>query len=73
MSAPRQRCLSYLLQLPAGTLENDPTNNVAEQLFEEVKKRYHKMNAAYRNESRCLLMFFAIVRSLRFKRIPMSP
>ena len=47
------------------------TNNVSERLFEEVKKRYHKMNAAFRTENSCLLMFFAVVRSLHFRRIPM--
>jgi putative transposase len=47
------------------------TNNVSERLFEEVKKRYHKMNAAFRTEDSCLLMFFAIIRSLNFRRIPM--
>ena len=47
------------------------TNNVSERLFEEVKKRYHKMNAAFRTEDSCLLMFFAVIRSLNFRRIPM--
>ena len=32
------------------------TSNVVERLFEEVKKRSHKMNAAFRNEDSCLLM-----------------
>lgn len=46
------------------------TTNVIERLFEEVKKRSHKMNAAFRNEASCLLMFYAVIRSLRFNRIP---
>jgi len=63
-------CLTFY-SFPPAHWKTIRTNNVAERLFEEVKKRYHKMNAAYRNENSCLLMFFAIVRSLRFKRIPM--
>jgi putative transposase len=63
-------CLTFY-SFPSAHWKTIRTNNVAERLFEEVKKRYHKMNAAYRNENSCLLMFFAIVRSLRFKRIPM--
>lgn len=63
-------CLTFY-SFPSAHWKTIRTNNVAERLFEEVKKRYHKMNAAYRNENSCLLMFFAIVRSLQFKRIPM--
>jgi len=47
------------------------TTNVVERLFGEVKKRSHKMAAAFRNESSCLLMFYAVVRSLHFNKIPM--
>jgi putative transposase len=46
------------------------TNNVIERLFNEVKKRSHKMAAAFRNEDSCLLLFYAVVRSLTFKRLP---
>lgn len=46
------------------------TNNVIERLFDEVKKRSHKMAAAFRNEGSCLLLVYAVVRSLTFKRIP---
>jgi transposase-like protein len=45
------------------------TTNVIERLFGEVKKRTHKMAAAFRNENSCLLMFYAIIRGLRFRRI----
>ena len=45
------------------------TTSVIERLFEEVKKRTHKMNAAFRNEDSCLLMFYAVIRSLKFRRI----
>jgi hypothetical protein len=42
---------------------------VIERLFGEVKKRSHKMAAAFRNEGSCLLLVYAVVRSLTFKRI----
>lgn len=45
------------------------TNNVIERLFDEVKRRSHKMAAAFRNEDSCLLLFYAVVRSLRFRKI----
>jgi putative transposase len=48
------------------------TTNVIERLFNEVKKRSHKMAAAFRNENSCLLMFYAVIRGLTFKNIPMS-
>jgi putative transposase len=47
------------------------TSNVIERLFEEVKKRSHKMAAAFRNENSCLLLFYAVIRSLNFRRISM--
>ncbi|MGH7931235.1 MAG: IS256 family transposase [Candidatus Binatia bacterium] len=48
------------------------TNNVCERLFEEIKKRSHKMSAPFRNEDSCLLLFFAVMRTLRFRRIPVT-
>jgi putative transposase len=45
------------------------TTNVIERLYCEVKKRSHKMAAAFRNEDSCLLLFYAVVRSLNFRRI----
>jgi transposase-like protein len=65
-----EACLTFY-SFPKTHWKTIRTNNVAERLFEEVKKRYHKMNAAFRNEDSCLLMFFAVVRSLKFRRIPM--
>ena len=47
------------------------TTNVIERLYNEVKRRTKKMAAAFRNENSCLLMFYAIVRSLKFRRISM--
>jgi len=62
-------CLTFY-QFPQAHWKTIRTNNVCERLFEEVKKRYHKMNAAFRTENSCLLMFFAVIRSLKFRRIP---
>lgn len=45
------------------------TTNIIERLFGEVKKRSHKMSAAFRNENSCLLMFYAVIRSLKLRRI----
>lgn len=63
-------CLTFY-RFPEAHWKSIRTNNVSERLFEEVKKRYHKMNAAFRTEDSCLLMFFAIIRSLKFRRIAM--
>jgi putative transposase len=45
------------------------TTNAIERLFGEVKKRSHKMAAAFRNEDSCLLMFYAVIRSLKLRKI----
>jgi len=45
------------------------TSNIIERLFGEVKKRTHKMATAFRNENSCLLMFYAIIRSLKLRNI----
>jgi putative transposase len=47
------------------------TNNVIERLFGQVKRRSHKMAAAFRNEGSCLLLFYAVIRSLRFHKLTM--
>jgi len=47
------------------------TTNVIERLFNEVKRRTKKMAAAFRNEKSCLLMFYAIIRSMKFRRVSM--
>ena len=65
-----EACLTFY-DFPEAHWKTIRTNNVCERLFEEVKKRYHKMNTALRNEVSCLLMFFAVIRSLNFRRIPM--
>lgn len=45
------------------------TTNLLERMFEEIKKRSHKMAAPFRNEDSCLLLFFAVVRGLHFNRV----
>jgi putative transposase len=46
------------------------TNNVMERLEGSVKRRSHKM-AAFRNEESCLLLFYAVIRSLKFNKLTM--
>lgn len=45
------------------------TTNIIERLFEEVKRRSHKMGAAFRNEGSCLLLFYAVVKTMKFQRL----
>jgi transposase-like protein len=45
------------------------TTNLIERMFGEAKKRSKKMAAPFRNETSCLLLFFAVVRTIRFQRI----
>lgn len=51
--------------------KNIRTTNIIERMFEEVKKRSKKMAAAFRNEGSCLLLFYAVVRGLRFRKLRM--
>ena len=64
-------CLTFY-SFPAVHWKTIRTTNVIERLFNEVKKRSHKMAAAFRNENSCLLMFHAVIRGLTLKKIPMS-
>lgn len=63
-----EACLAFYA-FPPTHWKTIRTTNIIERLFEEVKKRSHKMNAAFRNEDSCLLMFYAVIRSLKFRRI----
>jgi transposase-like protein len=65
-----EACLTFYA-FPESHWKTIRTTNVIERLFNEVKRRSHKMAAAFRNESSCLLMFYAVVRSLKFRRIAM--
>lgn len=66
----REACLTFYT-FPKEHWKTIRTTNVIERLFGEVKKRSHKMAAAFRNEDSCLLMFFAVIRSLKFRKISM--
>lgn len=61
-------CLTFY-QFPQKHWRFIRTSNAIERLFQEVKKRSHKMAAAFRNENSCLLLFYAVVRSLRLRNI----
>jgi len=64
-------CLTFY-SFPKGHWKTIRTTNIIERLFGEVKKRSHKMAAAFRNENSCLLMFYAVIRSLKFNKLSMS-
>ena len=61
-------CLTFYA-FPAEHWKFIRTNNVIERLYCEVKKRSHKMASAFRNENSCLLLFYAVIRSLKLRRI----
>ncbi len=63
-----EACLTFY-GFPAKHWKFIRTTNIIERLFNEVKKRSHKMAAAFRNENSCLLMFYAVIRSLKLRRI----
>jgi len=63
-----EACLAFYA-FPPTHWKTIRTTNIIERLLEEVKKRTHKMNAAFRNEDSCLLMFYAVIRRLKFRRI----
>jgi transposase-like protein len=66
-----EACLTFYA-FPKTHWKTIRTTNVIERLFNEVKRRSHKMAAAFRNEKSCLLMFYAVIRSLKLRRISMS-
>jgi transposase-like protein len=66
-----EACLTFY-QFPQAHWLRIRTSNVIERLFEETKKRSKKMSAAFRNEGSCLLLFYAVVRSLKFQNVVMS-
>ena len=47
------------------------TNNIIERLEGSVKGRSHKMAAAFRTEGSCVLLFYAVIRSLHFNKLTM--
>jgi transposase-like protein len=65
-----QACLNFYAN-PKEHWKTIRTTNVIERLFGEVKRRSHKMAAAFRNEGSCVLVFYAVIRSLRFNKLSM--
>lgn len=65
-----EACLTFYA-FPKEHWKTIRTNNVIERLFGEVKRRSHKMAAAFRNEGSCVLLFYAVVRTLTFKKLTM--
>ncbi len=65
-----EACLTFYA-FPKAHWKTIRTTNVIERLFGEVKKRSRKMATAFRNEDSCLLMFYAVIRGLKFRRISM--
>lgn len=65
-----EACLTFY-DYPEQHWANIRTSNIIERTFEEVKKRSNKMSAAFRNEGSCLLLFYAVVRTLRLRKIRM--
>lgn len=65
-----EACLSFY-DFPKTHWARIRTSNVIERMFEEVKKRSKKMSAPFRNEASCLLLFFAVVRGMRFQNVVM--
>lgn len=67
-----EACLTFY-SFPKEHWKTIRTNNVIERLFGEVKRRSHTMAAAFRTEESCVLLFYAVIRSLRFNKLTMSP
>jgi putative transposase len=67
-----QACLTFY-SFPKEHWKTIRTTNVIERLFGEVKRRSHKMAAAFRNEGSCVLLFYAVLRSLKFNKLTMPP
>jgi len=65
-----EACLTFY-SFPKEHWKTIRTNNVIERLFGEVKRRSHKMAAAFRNEGSCVLLFYAVIRSLKFNKLTM--
>jgi len=67
-----EACLTFY-SFPKAHWKTIRTNNVIERLFGEVKRRSHKMAAAFRNEGSCVLLFYAVIGSLKFNKLTMPP
>jgi putative transposase len=67
-----EACLTFY-SFPKEHWKTIRTTNIIERLFGEVKRRSHKMGAAFRNEGSCVLLFYAVIRSLKFNKLTMPP
>jgi len=65
-----EACLTFY-SFPKEHWKTIRTNNIIERLFGEVKRRSHKMAAAFRNEGSCVLLFYVVIRSLKFNKLTM--
>jgi transposase-like protein len=65
-----EACLTFYA-FPKEQWKTIRTNNVIERLFGEVKRRSHKMAAAFRHEGSCVLLFSAVIRRLTFNKLTM--
>lgn len=67
-----EACLTFY-SFPKAHWKTIRTNNVIERLFGEVKRRSHKMATAFRTEGSCVLLFYAVIRTLKFNKLTMPP
>jgi transposase-like protein len=72
-----EACLTFY-DFPPADWARIRTTNVIERMLEEVKKRSKKMAAAFRNaerpcEKNSCLLFYAVVRGLKFQNVVMKP
>jgi putative transposase len=65
-----EACLTFY-SFPKEHWKTIRTNNGSPRLFEEVKRRSHKMAAAFRTQGSCLLHISAVVRTLKFQKLTM--
>ena len=65
-----EACLAFYA-FPKHHWKTIRTNNVMERLEGSVKRRSHKMAAAFRTEGSCLFLFYAVIRSLHFNKLTM--
>jgi transposase-like protein len=66
-----EACLTFYI-FPEKHWRYIQTTNIIERLFGGVKKRSHKMAAAFRNQNSCLLMFYAVIHNVRLRRITVT-
>lgn len=71
MNRDWEACLTFY-QFPLDHWTKIRTSNVIERVFLEAKKRSKKMAAAFRNEASCLLLFFAVIRDIKFRKVKMT-